>query len=178
MTDIEYFEKHIPHRINLLVTFRERFADLPEEKRQKIRDLFRCSKDISLLMARFLLNELGIKLKKGDRSLTREEGAEWKKRIAEYKLKSLELSDLLSNKNLCEDVLIVLIAANRAVAHIDEKHVDHNLKTVEDEPSLIRVINYIENTIKINFYEFTNRHNYNEIMSYDYNEMHRDRFVI
>jgi hypothetical protein len=29
MTPEEYFEQHIPHRINLLITFRERYSNRP-----------------------------------------------------------------------------------------------------------------------------------------------------
>jgi hypothetical protein len=66
MGEADYLDKHIPHRINLLITFRERFSTIDSDKIENIRDLYRCSKDISMLMLRFLLGELGINLQKGD----------------------------------------------------------------------------------------------------------------
>lgn len=53
MTQKDYKERHIPHRVNLLITYRERFSNLSAEKRQNIRDFERCAKDISMLMVRF-----------------------------------------------------------------------------------------------------------------------------
>ena len=56
MTADEYFDWHIPHRLNLLVAFRTRYSgdNSPGSlDPETYRDLFRCAKDISLLMTRF-----------------------------------------------------------------------------------------------------------------------------
>ena len=70
MTQSEYFNKHIPHRLNLLTTFRERFSidSIFYSKPDDIRDLYRCTKDVSILMVRFFIEELGIKLKQKSQS--------------------------------------------------------------------------------------------------------------
>ncbi len=174
MTVDNYLKEHIPHRINLLVTFRDRFKDLSDDRRENVRDLFRCSKDISMLMARFLLGELGIKLKKNDAILSPEKDTDWKKRISDFNLKTLNIDNIRSNTQLNYDILTILKAANRAVAHIHETDVNHEIKTKYEEPILIRVIDFTEKAIKTNFYESTG-FDFDAIMTTDCNEMHRER---
>lgn len=69
MTDAEkqrFFYVHLPHRVNLLIAFRERYSGQnlalslnPEQ----FRDLFRCAKDIAMLMVRFFCWEIGINVR-------------------------------------------------------------------------------------------------------------------
>ncbi len=66
----DYKERHLPHRMNLLTTYRERFVSLTAEQRQQVRDLDRCTKDMSAMMIRFLLDEMGIHLKEGCEKLS------------------------------------------------------------------------------------------------------------
>lgn len=171
MTDKKYFENHIPYRFNLLITFRARFADLSEEKRENVRDLFRCSKDISILMCRFFLEELGIKLLKGKYDLKPNNDNELAKRRVKFKITTI---DIPSDKNLRDHIVRVLIAANRAVAHIDDIDVEHPIEKTDDEKSLVECINYIENCIRKNMY-ISSGYDFDEIMKMRDNNMHRDR---
>src|SRR5258706_10881522 len=64
----EMRDVHLPHRINLLIAFRERFSGRNSAKQlnaEDYRDLFRCAKDISMMMVRFFCREVGIRLKQG-----------------------------------------------------------------------------------------------------------------
>jgi hypothetical protein len=59
----EYFDWHIPHRLNFLVAFRTRYSGDNSSRSldpEIYRDLFRCAKDTSLLMTRFFCGELGM----------------------------------------------------------------------------------------------------------------------
>ncbi len=176
MTSEEYFEKHIPHRLNLLLTFRERFSQMPNNCRENFRDIFRCSKDISILMVRFLLGELGLRLGEGDTSITNYNNKKWKDRIDNFKIKPLLVNELEKDLFLYNDILIVLMAANRAVAHIDAKDVDHPITDKLSEKSLLNAIDYTEDKIKSHMYHSKNE--YEKIMNDNNNNMHRYRFVL
>ncbi len=177
MTQKEYFENHIPHRINLLITFKVRFSKLSEKKRQNIRDLFRCSKDISILMCRFFLEELGIKLKRNSTTLIVNKDKELDVRRNELKIKPIEIKEIDDNKILYNQIVTVLEVANRAVAHIDEKDVNHAIKITKDEDSLIGCINYIEGKINTNMYDFAG-FDLEKIMKDKDNNMHRERLKL
>ncbi|MCR6642785.1 MAG: hypothetical protein NVV82_28290 [Sporocytophaga sp.] len=180
MTEEDYFNNHIPHRINLLITFRERFAKMPNNERENYRDLFRCSKDISLMMVRFLLGELGLRIKEGDSEITlynNNKNKKWYKRIDDFKIIPIQLSELKQNKILYDNILITLKAANRAVAHIEDFDVDHGIINSADENILVQAINYTEEKIIHHMYKLTNR-DFELIMNYDNNKMHRNRIIL
>lgn len=177
MTEKEYFESHIPHRINLLLTFQERFSNMSNEHREKYRDLFRCSKDISILMVRFLLGELGLRLGKGDNHISPYQNKEWKERINNFKINPLKVAELEKDTVLYQQVLITLKAANRAVAHIEDKDVDHDIRIDKDEKILLKSIEFTVESIRKNMYQFTNR-DYESIMNIDDNKMYRERVIL
>lgn len=129
----EYLIEHIPHRINLLLTFRERFSQMPIEIRENYRDIIRCSKDISILMARFLLGELGLRLGKRETKISYYNNKEWKERIGMFNIIPLHISKLENDIQMYNDVFEVLIVANRAVAHIESEYVNHNIKDINNE---------------------------------------------
>jgi hypothetical protein len=85
-----YFKEHIPHRINLLITFRERYSN-GQLQPDEIRDFFRCSKDISILMVRFLLGELGINFQREKDNPTNDISESWR---AKYKTKQLTMKEV------------------------------------------------------------------------------------
>src|SRR5258706_12031187 len=122
MTPDEYFNDHIPHRVNLLTTFRDRYAQnprRPEFPSGLPRDLFRCSKDISMLMVRFFCGEMGLYLprrgkgRKGGTDL--EEVAGWTFPFRVQQFTEAEAK----NDGRYPSLLVVMKAANRAVAHIE-----------------------------------------------------------
>ena len=76
-----------------------------------------------------------------------------------------------------KDIFIILKAANRAVAHLHDIDVDHEIKTKDEEPILIRVIEFTLKAIKENFYDSTG-FDFDGIMSSANNNMHRDRFQL
>jgi hypothetical protein len=167
MDEKEYKEDHIPHRVNLLITYRERFANLSDAKRQNIRDLDRCAKDISMLMVRFFFNELGIGLSRGQADISPRQNFKF--------AKSLVLVDVVSDP-LYQSILEVLTAANRAVAHIEPSDVNHNFKTALDDKRIFDVITYVENKIKSHIYGSDRE--FEIAMSLPNNNMHRDRLKL
>lgn len=167
MTEKQYKEEHIPHRINLLITYRERFANLSDEKRQNVRDFDRCAKDISMLMIRFFLNELGIGLSRGHLDIT--------PRLNFKFAKCLTVAEVKSDK-LYPVILEVLKAANRAVAHIEPNEVDHNFKTALDDKRIFEVISYVEDKIISHIYG--SNHEFQIAMNLPNNDMHRSRLIL
>ena len=66
-----YLERHIPHRVNLLLTYRERFGPVGPDiitvaNREIVRDFYRCAKDSSIMMIRYFFEELGVTLSQKD----------------------------------------------------------------------------------------------------------------
>lgn len=165
MTDHEYFNDHIPHRVNLLTTFRERFSDLCPHKinPEDLRDFYRCSKDISMLMVRFLLGELGINLVKGHSDVS--------EKLSNKFVKKLLVRDLIKDPDYAS-VLTVLKAANRAVAHMEDNEVNHPIQTDLDNPILFSAIDYTEAKIISNMYVHS-KQDYNAIMKNPNNDMER-----
>ncbi len=151
MTEDEYFDKHIPHRVNLLTTFRNRYS--PKCKKNigalpwdKPRDFFRCSKDISILMVRFFCDELGVGLPKGKSELEDKNPSH-----PHFKPKPFKVSNAEKDPRF-DSLVKVLRAANRAVAHINPSDVNHELKEQKDDERLIEVIDWIEKLIETHMY--------------------------
>ncbi len=168
MTKADYLEKHIPHRINLLLTFRERFEGLDPVKTELVRDLMRCSKDISILMVRFLLGEVGITLKKGERNVSkREKGI--------FTQEELSVDELTRHNNY-ESILETLKAANRAVAHMEDPDVDHVFTDDIGDKQLFTTITYTESVIIKKIYKDDSE--FKKAMEMKWNQMHRDRIVL
>jgi len=167
MTQKQYKEEHIPHRINLLITYRERFANLSDAERQKIRDFDRCAKDIAMLMIRFFLNELGIGLTRGHLDISPRQNFVF--------TKNLTVAEVKSDK-LYPSILEVLKAANRAVAHIEPNEVDHNFKTALDDKRIFEVISYVENKIKSHIYG--SNLEFEIAMNLPNNDMHRSKLKL
>ncbi len=167
MSPDEYFNVHIPHRVNLLIAFRQRYSGRYPQitvEREAYRDLFRCAKDISLLMVRFLCDEMGIHLPIGKNDI---EERNRSSRFGICKLRKAALKADPRYADLCE----VLRAANRAVAHIDDGDVDHCFRTNSDDERIFHVIDWIENLVKINIYEAARR-DFTQSMSLQDNVMY------
>src|SRR5258708_2150956 len=155
MTPDEYFNDHIPHRVNLLTTFRERYA--PNPRRTGFvcgdpRDLFRCAKDISMLMVRFFCGEMGLYLpKKGQGKMggtDLENATKWKARFNVHKLEE----SAARGDPRYPSLLVVMKAANRAIAHVEDLDVDHPIQTEKDYPMLFDSISWIEVLIQSQMY--------------------------
>jgi hypothetical protein len=155
MSPDEYFDTHIPHRVNLLITFRQRYSGRYPQialSREAYRDLSRCAKDMSLIMVRFFCEEMGIYLPKGKNDV--EESKSWSSRFGSSRLsKAVFKADPEKYEELCK----VLRAANRAVAHIEDGNVDHSFKTDSDDEQIFRVIDWIEDLIKTHIYQAAGR---------------------
>jgi hypothetical protein len=164
MTPDEYFNAHIPHRVNLLTTFRDRYSgrrQLPDHRPQQPweepRDFFRCSKDISILMARFFCDEMGLYLPKNKsepKERHKPNGQPWPPR---FNCQRFTLEEAKQDTRRFDSLVAVLKAANRAVAHIDELDVDHGFKTKDDHERLFDIIDWIENLIQTYIYEPNDR---------------------
>ena len=166
MTEAEYLEEHIPHRINLLLTYRVRFSN-PNIDREQVRDFHRCSKDISMLMVRFFLDEMGLKLKRDHYEIIDGKVYNFAKKIT--------LDSIKSDANY-NDIVKVLIAANRAVAHLIEKDVYHSIETDPDDQILFNAINYTVAKIKTHIYQ--NENDYELAMNLCDNKMYRERLIL
>jgi len=167
MTEKEYLEKHIPHRVNLLLTYRERFYNLNSEKREKIRDFHRCSKDIAILMVRFFLYEMGVTLKENSLNISQRPTCNYARK--------LELNDVIVNKYYT-DIIKVLKAGNRAVAHLEKLDVNHAIEFDTDDIVLFNGITYVEEKIKTHIYH--SQSEYESAMNLPENQMHRERMVL
>jgi hypothetical protein len=164
-----YFEAHIPHRLNLLITFRERYLK-SSLKPDDIRDFYRCSKDISIFMVRSLLDELGIIYKKKEDNPTEDISSKkkWKSQLGIVQLTETEVR----NDSRYENIKVVLKAANRAIAHIAPDDVDHSIKLDSDNKILFDTIDFTEEMIKEKMYGATGR-DYKSIMALPDNNMNR-----
>lgn len=166
MTEADYKERHLPHRMNLLLTFRERFANLNDCQREKCRDLYRCSKDISGIMIRTLLDELGIYLPKGASAS-----------IKERKPKLPYVSQLTVHTIQHDQAEACLLEAlkfgNRAVAHLEPSDVDHGYNNASDEQRLVQALDYVEE--KIIQHVYGGKSEYDRVMLLPGNKMHRTR---
>lgn len=148
----EYFEKHIPHRIILLTTFLERYNPLLTEtyiSPDLFPDLFCCSKDISMMMVRFLLGELGVNLKREKDNPFNDINIKFNPKFG---IKQLEY-DEIKNDSRYLSIFEVLKAANRAVAHVEEKDVNHPLRLEEDNHILFDAINFTLEKVKTNMFQ-------------------------
>ncbi len=171
----DYFNKHIPHRVNLMITFKKRYSGQHPERnldKEYYRDLFRCAKDISLLMIRFFCEEIGLKLSKKDNEIYQYD--DWDKKIIAktFSIKKLSDKDIESIKSdhRYNDLIEVLKAANRAVAHIDENDVDHSFIKDTDDEKIFIVIDWIEELVKKKIYESAGQ-DYNYSMALPNNVM-------
>ncbi len=157
MTKEKYLNEHIQHRLDLLTIFRKRFKNETDEtiNEKDLGDYYKCSKDISVLMARFLMTELGIKLQKGKKTLITlndNNDRDIIRRINDFEIIRLYPDNIPSD--IKEELTEILIAANRAVSHIDEIGVDHPLKSHNETIKyLIPVIDFIENKVNSNIYK-------------------------
>lgn len=174
MTKDDYLKRHIPHRVNLLLTFKKRFSDLTEEEMQDLgyRDFYRCSKDISMMMVRFLLGELGVFLGKGSSNISYRSSdyKELSKRWSDFDIDKLTDRDVNSDKIRGSKILKVLVAANRAIAHIEDVGVDHGLDNYDKTAEiLIPTIDYVLKVVIDNIYKSEKL--YNECMQLPDNRM-------
>lgn len=177
MTDKDYFEKHIPHRVNLLITFRERFKNVPiKEKGYYARDLFRCSKDASILMTRFFSSELGIKLQRNTNILIDEKDEDYIMRAKKFNLETISIDDLNSTPILYNEFIEVLKAGNRAVAHIINNNVDHIFIDDPGDEIIFRIIDYLEKKIILHIYK--SKEEFDRVMMLPDNNMHRGRLKV
>ncbi len=140
-----FFYEHLPHRVNLLIAFRQRYSGrYPDTalNSEQFRDLYRCAMDISMLMARFFCWEIGLDVPKGSHRIT-----SCAPRGQTYGATQAGLAAVLQDSR-SEQLRLVLIAANRAVAHIDPTDVDHRA----DPDVLIPAIDLVEELVEAHMY--------------------------
>jgi hypothetical protein len=160
----DYKQRHIPHRMNLLITFRERMYPLSENQRQHVRDVFRCCKDMSVMMMRFLLDEMGVHLREGFDELKYREPKNHCGKLEEETIEADHMVELLTD---------VLKFGNRAIAHIEAGDVDHDFRDREGDKRLVEAINYVEQKVVDLIYGSETA--YKDVMALAGNNMHRDR---
>jgi hypothetical protein len=179
MTEDQYFNGHIPHRVNLLTTFRNRYSRRrsgriavrqPRQPWDQPRDFFRCSKDISILMVRFFCDEMGLHLPENasePKDRKKRNGKPWQPR---FKCKRFTVADAKKDRKF-DSLVAVLKAANRAVAHINKLDVDHGFKTQADHEPLFDVIDWIEDLIETHMYQPNDRRSLSAAMELRNNVM-------
>jgi hypothetical protein len=113
-----------------------------------------------MLMVRFFCDEMGLYLprkgqgKYGGTEL--EENARWRPPSQVQVLRFTEAQAKADNAKY-QKLLTVMIAANRAVAHINPADVDHPIRTTKEEAELCDVIDWIEELIQSHIYAPNNR---------------------
>ena len=140
-----FFYDHLPHRVNLLIAFRTRYSGRYPDwtlDPEKFRDLYRCALDISMLISRFFCWEIGLDVPKGGHEIT-----SCSPRGQSYGATQADLTSVLQDPR-SEQLRLVLIAANRAVAHINPTEVDHRV----DAGVLIAAIDLVEQLIETHIY--------------------------
>ena len=154
MTADEYFDGHIPHRLNLLLAFRTRYSGRQSPHTlhsETYRDLFRCAKDMCFLMTRFFCGELGVYFDEKTRQI--EEAGTWKTRFGSTRVQPHQLRLDHRYPDLCE----MYQAANQAVAHIDSKRVNHSFRVASDDQRMIAVIDWLEELVRGHIYADASR---------------------
>jgi len=140
-----FFFEHLPHRVNLLIAFRQRYSERYPDRTlgpEQFRDLYRCAMDISMLMARFFCWEIGLGVPKGSNQITA-----CTPRGRTYRATQAHLDKVL-NDSRSNHLRLVLIAANRVVAHIEPSDVDHDV----DPDVLIPAIDLVEELVEAHIY--------------------------
>lgn len=176
MTPDDYFTLHLPHRVNLLTAFRARFGRKPASdgrprlNAEDFRDLFRCSKDIAMLMVRFFCDEMGLYLPKKKEGKHGGTQLEERRPKAPVKVLQFTKAEAKSDNVRYQKLLAVMIAANRAVAHINPADVDHPIRTAREEDELCDVIDWIEELIQSHIYD-PNKKQLKDAMKHPWNVM-------
>jgi hypothetical protein len=168
-TKDEFFGRHFRHRITLLETFRERFGDENAPGAldwDSCRDLYRCAMDISMAMVRFFCEELGIKNRRYDDGLI---CCELPPRP--FSVERLTLEDF--NSPLGRTVQDVLLAANKAVAHLNEELVNE----IPEPDVIVKAINQTEEWIKSRIFA-PNGVSFDEIVATERSEMRREQRIV
>ena len=103
-----------------------------------------------MIMVRFLLGELGISLQKGNSDISEKKNNQY--------VEKLKLSDVVCDSNY-QNVLAVLKAANKAIAHMEDIDVNHAIETNPDDKILFNAISFtelmcIEKMYKYNSYKY------------------------
>ena len=149
MTADEYFNDHIPHRLNLLLAFRTRYSGSNSSHTlnpETYRDLFRCAKDICFLMTRFFCGELGVYFDENTQQI--EAAKKWKSRFGSTCVEPSRLRLDPRYPDLCQ----MYQAANQAVAHIDSQRVDHSFRVANDDRRMSGVIDWLEDLVRSHIY--------------------------
>jgi hypothetical protein len=92
-----------------------------------------------MMMVRFFCEEMGLRVKEGDNALTERKNIP----SSRYGGRKAHFEEIKDHPNV-RDLIDVLIAANRAIAHLEESGVDHDV----DEVILTSAINFTEALIK------------------------------
>jgi hypothetical protein len=152
MTDPDkqrFFFDHLPHRVNLLIAFRERYSGRNPARAlnpEQFRDLFRCAKDIAMLMVRFFCWEVGLDVPRGKHTIE-----PCAPRGADYGARPVDLASVNADSR-ADSLRAVLIAANRAVAHTKPDELNHGVT----DPVLIAAIDLVEDLVRTHIYQPNN----------------------
>ncbi len=100
-----------------------------------------------MLMVRFFCGEMGLHLRKGGQDL------EDSKTLSRSPFRVQRFTEAEAKSDVrYRSLLAVMMAANRAVAHIDNLDVDHPINTEMDHYMLFDSITWIEGLIQSNMY--------------------------
>lgn len=164
-----FFEAHYPHRVNLLVTFRERFgpnANHPLNP-ETCRDFYRCAKDIAMAMVRYFCEELGVKNPDVNSN---------KLNFTPLRQPPVSIHHLteqeFNSSPRASAVHKVLFAANKAVAHTNIAFIDQ----VPDDNVLTDAINQTEDWVRERIFQF-NGVFLDDMMALESNCMYREREI-
>lgn len=169
MTKKAYFTDHLPHRVNLLITFRERYRPgaLSAVNPEHSRDFHRCSKDIAMLMVRFFFGEMGVTLPEG--ALTFAE----RKSGTQFKIQRMRIADITNDRRNAS-IFQIMKSANRAVAHLNP---DYACVFIHTDEMVFDAIDFTEEMIRAKIYHSASGYDLDKVMALSNNAMHRKRLV-
>ena len=154
MTADEYFDWHIPHRLTLLVAFRTRYSGDNSSRSldpETYRDLFRCAKDMSLLMTRFFCGELGMYCDEATHEI--KSAQKWTSRFRGTRVDVSQVTTHQHYRDLCQ----MYEAANQAVAHVGDRGVSHSFEHSVDDQRMVAVITWLEALVRDHIYHDAGR---------------------
>lgn len=141
----DFLEKHIRHRLTLLLTFKKRAG---EDNFEQQNDLYCCAKDSSLIAIRMFLNFLGLKddKKSGDPILIPFKGQDKDVQLSQF------VGKLISPESIPEEDGKLLAGVYRR----GDKELAHLTLIYNDEfnepANLIKATTLIENLLKTHLY--------------------------
>lgn len=104
-------------------------------------------------MTRFFCGELGIYWDEATHQIKSAQKGRWTTRFGSTRVDLSEVSGHPSYSDLCQ----MYVAANQAVAHIDDRGVSHSFQRAVDDQRMVAVITWLEELVRDHIYRDAGR---------------------